>query len=92
MEACERLPQDGDRFIELTLEARQDLLLLTCTNPAPPRAVGEAKFFTAKSDPDSHGLGIPAMRRVAEKYDGVLEVSQAGGVFTLRSVLRLDQV
>lgn len=91
VEACERLPRDAERFIELSLELRQDLLLITCANSAPLRDVDAAGFPTSKSDPDSHGLGIPAMRRVAEKYDGVMEVSQTGRVFTLRAVLHLPQ-
>lgn len=90
VDACERLPLDADRFIELSMEVRQELLLITCANSAPPRGVDAAGFPTSKPDPDSHGLGIPAMRRVAEKYDGVLEASQSGGVFTLRAVLHLS--
>lgn len=90
VEACERLTEGAERFIKLSLEVRQDLLLVTCVNSAPPRGMDAAGFTTSKPDPDSHGLGIPAMRRVAEKYDGVLEVSQSGGVFTLRTVLHLS--
>ena len=89
-EACERVPEGSERFIRLSLEARPDLLLVTCENSAPPRAAA-AGFATTKADAESHGLGIPAMRRVAERYNGVLEASQAGGVFTLRAVLRLPQ-
>ncbi|WP_295579809.1 sensor histidine kinase [uncultured Oscillibacter sp.] len=88
-EACERLPESADRFIQLSLEARQELLLVTCANSALPVTAEADRLPTSKSDPDSHGLGIPAMRRVAEKYDGALEVSQTGGVFTLRAVLHL---
>ncbi len=88
-EACERLPKSADRFIRLSLEVRQDLLLITCVNSALPRTAEAAGFSTFKRDPDSHGLGLPAMRRVAEQYDGVLEASQTGGVFTLRIVLHL---
>lgn len=92
VEACARLPEDADRFINLSLEVRQDLLLLTCANSAPPDPAQPPGFSTSKADSDSHGLGIPAMRRVAEKHDGVLEVSQTDGVFTLRAVLHLTQI
>lgn len=89
VEACRRLGPGEERFIRLSLEVKQELFLLTCANSAPPHA--GTGFPTTKADRDSHGLGIPAMRRVAEKYDGVLEAGQQGGVFTLRAVLRLPQ-
>ena len=91
VEACARLPAHTTPFIKLSLEVRQDLFLLTCSNAAPPRPADCAGFPTSKPDPDSHGLGLHAMRRVVEQYDGVLEASQTGGVFTLRAVLHLPQ-
>lgn len=87
-EACERLPRGADRFIRLDLAVRGELLILSCSNSAPPRASG-APFATSKPDPGSHGLGIPAMRRVAGAYGGALDLAQQGGVFTLRAVLHL---
>ena len=91
MEACERLPPWADRFISLSLEVKRELLLITCVNSAPPRPEAGAPFATAKADSESHGLGIPAMRRVAERCDGALELRQEGGVFTLRAALRVPQ-
>lgn len=88
-EACQRLPREADRFISLTIEVKQDLFLVTCVNSAQLRPANVKGFPTAKSDPEHHGLGIPAMGRVAEKYNGALEVSQSAGVFTLRAVLHL---
>ncbi len=91
VEACQRLPEGEEPFIRVSMEIRQDLLLVTCVNSAVPATGAEGVFYTSKPDPDSHGLGIPAMRRVAEKYDGVLEVAQIDGVFTLRAALHLPQ-
>lgn len=91
VEACERLPPGADRFISLSLEVKRELLLITCVNSAPPRPEAGAPFATAKADSESHGLGIPAMRRVAERCDGALELRQEGGVFTLRAALRVPQ-
>lgn len=90
VEACERLPADTGRFIRLSLEVRQDLFLLVCMNSAPERA-DETGFPTTKAEPEGHGLGIPAMRQVVERYDGALELEQTDGVFTLRAVLHLIQ-
>lgn len=94
VEACERLTDSDDRLIKLTLEVRQELFLLTCVNSTPLQQHNKGnggRFTTSKSDRDNHGLGIPAMRRTAEKYDGVLEVFQTGGIFTLKAVLHLPQ-
>lgn len=91
VEACGRLPEGAERFIELSLEVRGDLFLISCANSAPPRTEEGGAFATAKPDRAAHGLGLPAMERVAEKYDGVLEAQQTGGVFTLRAALHLPR-
>lgn len=88
IEACDRLPKDQDRFIELSLAVKKGLFILSCSNSALLHT-GD-NFSTTKTDPDSHGLGIPAMRRVAERYDGALDVRQDGAVFTLRAALKLS--
>lgn len=90
VEACQRLPAEADRFVSLSITLRRELLLITCSNSAPPHA-GDGSLSTAKPDPASHGLGIPAMGRVAEKYDGVLTLGQDGAVFTAKAVLCLPQ-
>lgn len=89
VEACQRLPEGAQRYIKLSLEVRGELLVLSCANSAPKRAPGATGFPTTKADVQSHGIGIPAMRRVAERYDGVLSLDQEGGVFTARAVLHL---
>lgn len=90
VEACERLPEGADRFISLSLSIRKNLFLIQSANSAPPKNDGASVFATSKADADSHGLGIPAMRRIVEKYDGALEMHQENGVFTLRAVLNLS--
>lgn len=89
VEACERLPAGSERFISLSLAVRQGVFLVICQNSAPPRNTGSSSFLTSKPDAGCHGLGIPTMRRVTEKYDGALELRQLGSVFTLQAALRL---
>ena len=89
VEACERLPAGSERFISLSLTVKQGVFLVICQNSAPPRNTGSSSFLTSKPDAGCHGLGIPTMRRVTEKYDGALELRQLGSVFTLQAALRL---
>lgn len=90
LEACQQVEDPSARFVELELELRRDLLLVRCINAAPPRPSGGG-FVTTKADSKSHGLGIPAMRRVVEQYHGVLELSQEGTRFILRAALHMDR-
>ncbi|MGI5967420.1 MAG: ATP-binding protein, partial [Anaerotruncus rubiinfantis] len=89
VEACERLPAGSERFIFLSLTVKHGVLLIICRNSSPPRKTVSNSFPTSKPDTDCHGLGIPTMRRVTEKYDGALELRQLESVFTLQAALRL---
>ena len=40
--------------------------------------------LTSKSDASGHGFGLKSIRLIAEKYDGILDVSTDGGVFTVQ--------
>ncbi|MDO4547142.1 MAG: GHKL domain-containing protein [Clostridia bacterium] len=44
---------------------------------------------TTKGDPGRHGVGIPVIRRIVERYDGILHFSVQEGYFVAEAFLKL---
>lgn len=90
VEGCLALPDSADRYIRIELFYRKGNLHINCINSAIPSKKEDKKFPTTKSDPTSHGLGIPAIRKIAEKYYGTATFHHEDGQFTVNAFLHLD--
>ena len=88
IEACEGVEGASAR---LGIVADQGALVVTVVNPSArrPRFSSEGILETTKGDSENHGLGTSIVRSVAEKYDGAVDFSYAGGEFTARVMLAL---
>jgi len=70
IEACQKVP-DTRRFISVENKYVSGRLLLVITNS---KESGTNKYLkTTKQDTDTHGYGIASVRRVVEKYNGVVQ-------------------
>ncbi|WP_343208415.1 sensor histidine kinase [Anaerolentibacter hominis] len=87
-EACASLPEGSTPFIRFEMTLKGNLLSFLCANAAPPGS-GEGLLPTTKKDKENHGFGLSAISRITEKYNGTVNMSKEGGVFTLRGVLSM---
>jgi sensor histidine kinase regulating citrate/malate metabolism len=63
------------------------LLVIRLTNPLPaPLRYENGEIVSTKAE-SGHGMGLSALRRIAQKYDGKITVSDAEGVFLLTVTL-----
>lgn len=85
IEACDRLPEQAEKHIDLLLMEETETLYCKITNTAPPRRT--AVFTTSKSDPINHGFGLNNIRDALEKYNVTLKLSQNDNLFTLEFLL-----
>lgn len=85
-----RNQKEGGRFIRLAAFRCDDLLFLTVENSTDgmPLRTPDGLPASTKTE-DGHGLGLPNIRAIAEKYDGTMDWKAAGGVFTLSVMVRL---
>lgn len=72
IEACERLPDQLQRWIRLQAAFRSGLLLLTCENSAQPSAGNP--LASSKQNADAHGFGIPIIRDICRRYQSEPEI------------------
>ncbi|GHU94846.1 hypothetical protein FACS1894208_06630 [Clostridia bacterium] len=88
IEACERLPVDMERFVELGLSSLEDTILMMITNSSIPLKNLNREMFaaeTSKADKNWHGIGLEAIRDTVEKYGGIADFEAKGSEFILRA-------
>ena len=81
---------EGRKYIRLKMKYDKNNLLITIENSYRGKLVkgkGE-ELRTTKTDTSNHGIGLPSVRRAADKYQGVLSVDTTEpGRFLARVVL-----
>jgi len=89
LEAAAQVPDKKDRRLHLTAAIFENTgLFVSCTNTfAGERKYNdEGELISTKAE-DGHGLGLKAMRRVAEKYNNILLTEITGNVFHIKTYL-----
>lgn len=71
--------QEADRMIQAAIIQEEDQLTVTVKNTyAQPLDIADGKITSSKQDKEAHGYGIEAIRRIAEKYDGMFVIKKDG--------------
>lgn len=91
VEACLKLPNEGERFIELKGGPVNGQYFLTIINSFNGNILLMAgQLFTMKQDKTMHGFGLHNIRKAVEKYGGTLCVDMTERQFKLTIMLPLD--
>lgn len=88
--ASSAVPDAAARTLTLRMEYARGRLLILCRNSYTGAVQMNKDGLPASHRGEWHGQGTRLMRRVAEKYGGVLDVRADGSAFTLRTVLTLE--
>lgn len=86
-EACSKLAAE-DRKATLTVRNQMDILCIFCENKY--KDINE-DLSTQKQDKKQHGIGLRSIRRIAEKYDGTLDIEFQNEIFKLSILLHLNK-
>lgn len=90
VEGCLRA---GQSEVKASLHTDKNCLFITVTNPATEDVLSaNPNLFSTKNNPTAHGFGIPIIRRIAEKYDGIVTFHAEDGWFTADAMLYLEEV
>lgn len=84
IEACGRLPEDGEKWIALEISRDGPGLTILCTNSSLPPEEGKS---TSKEDSQAHGYGMELMRQVAREYGGTFDITWYTDSFSARIFL-----
>lgn len=88
IEACERLPENMEKRIDMTLMEETQVLFCKIVNTAPPRS--DHIFATSKADSVNHGFGLNNIREALAKYDAILKIDQEDDLFILKFSIFLN--
>ncbi len=85
IEACAKIGGNDEKEISLTIKQANNYLAVEMTNPAsePVKKVN-GKIASGKKEKELHGFGMQSMEEIVNKYNGNLNYSQNGGVFSLK--------
>lgn len=84
IEACQRLPKDTEKNIQITCNCNSGFLFLTVCNPIAEKvSVYNNHIATTKEDKALHGFGLYSLRSVVKKYNGELRIHSSSDFFTV---------
>ena len=86
--AIEAAYKTDEQYLSLDLRQHKNLLLLTIKNSyCGPLREEEGIFFSKKADIANHGYGLKNVKRIVEKYNGVMEISHTDSIFCVDIML-----
>lgn len=96
IEAVEKFKTREKRQIDVLIYRQQQFLAINVINPIKGNlvfepAVGDELPVTTKQDRNHHGFGLRSMKYMLKKYDGVLNISEEDGVFSLMMLILIPK-
>ena len=91
MEACKKLPEGRDRYIQVDTNIKNDHLLLVVKNSFDGviKRSGE-RLISTKHEAGQHGIGMGNMKRAIDKYYGHMMINVEDCVFVLSVAMYCD--
>ena len=86
LEACRRLKQGEERYIDVTCMLKNDMQMISISNPSD---TDDPELKTSKEDKEEHGLGLYNIKRTVDKLDGTVNIPQTSPVFVLDVMFRI---
>ena len=81
----------GEKTITVNTVAKKNIWVINVSNPSRSVNVGRAnEITTTKRDPSLHGFGLKNVERVANKYEGGMEIKYENGIFSNKVTMILN--
>ena len=90
-EACMKAPAGIKPFLSLEMSVKKDFFIISCKNSYYQTLLKNKKghLISTKKHADSHGFGIYIMEKIAEKYNGFLDIQTDDSTFCATVALKL---
>lgn len=91
IEAVEKFEEKEKRQIDVMIYRQHNFLVMHIINPlAEQLSYEDGLPLTKKEDKLSHGFGLRSIRQILRKYDGILNVSEEDGCFSLKMLIPIE--
>lgn len=80
-----------DRFINLKIKYDKGRLMIQTENPYEGGIIEEnGRILTTNGDKENHGIGLQSVKKVIQKYDGIMNIDYSGNVFSVSLLMYVD--
>jgi sensor histidine kinase YesM len=80
-----------NRYITLNMKYDKGRLMIRTDNPYTGEINEEnGKLLTTEADKENHGIGLQNVKKVLQKYDGIMNIDYRGNVFSVSLFMYLD--
>lgn len=86
LEACRRLKQGEERYIDVNCVLKNDMQMICISNPSDTE---NPDLKTSKENKNEHGFGLYNIRKTVDALDGTVNISQTSPVFVLDVMFRI---
>jgi len=88
LEVCAKLPEDRERLINLSITRHEPYLIFLCKNGNPGTVSTENEKIITSKIQSGHGYGLKVIERIADSYDGMMNVDYNEDTFTIKVALK----
>lgn len=95
--SIEAARQTEEKRLDVNVELQQGFLRIQIENSYNGKTVfnkekGYRRLLTTKKGKGLHGIGLENVRKMVEKYDGIMEISPEGNRFCVTLILYMSEV
>ncbi|HIT05750.1 MAG TPA: sensor histidine kinase [Candidatus Scybalocola faecipullorum] len=88
LDACKKIPDVQDRFIQVSICQNKSFVVIQVTNSAHQNPfTADGRLVTNKEEPEFHGLGLKSIQDTVDKYNGYLTNSYEDHQFQSEALL-----
>ena len=93
IEATEKLPE-SERLIKIFLNYTKGCFVIQIVNSFDGylKRNGQGELITTKKNIENHGIGVLSMKKIIEKLNGDIWISQNEKLFTIKMLIYVDEL
>jgi len=78
-------------FIDLKIKYDKGRLMIQTDNPYVGEIIEEdGRILTSNDDKENHGIGLQSIKRVLQKYDGIMNIDHTNNIFSVSLLMYVD--
>lgn len=94
--AIEAAEKTEEKILDVEIGLKQGVLKIKIENSfsgtwIPQKVIEKGEFFSTKKDRERHGFGLKSVRKIVEKYHGVMEINPDGKCFCVKIIVYLPE-
>ena len=93
----EAASQTAEKRLDVMMELKQGILRIQIENSYTGKSLfgyekGHQRLLTTKSEKGAHGIGLENVRRMVEKYNGIMEITPGEDTFRVTVLLYMSEI